>query len=817
MDSSLPSQKQILMLKGWLIVVLFFPTALFAQQYTLSGNISCKKEPDAVKHLELILVETQQKTTADENGNFIFTAVDSGTYTLYLFKLGYHTISKTIVLNKHSVHNIELTALEQELGALTVKAKKDNEFGITRLHAIEGTNIYSGKKNEVIVMEDVNANLATNNSRQIFAKVPGLNIWENDGAGLQLGIGGRGLNPNRVSNFNTRQNGYDISADALGYPESYYSPPSEGIRQIEIVRGAASLQYGTQFGGLINFRMKKGPQDKVLELTSRQTVGSFGLFNSFNSVGGSKKKWNYYAFHQYKTGNGWRPNAQFKTHTTYVQLNHQFNKRLSMSAEYTHLSYIAHQPGGLTDALFEDNPRQSIRERNWFRVNWNLAALKFNYRLNEKAEFESMFFGLLAGRDALGYLGLISRSDPFQERDLLTDQYRNIGNETKYIQRYTLVDEHVSAFLIGSRYYRGHTKRKQGNASSGSDASFSYLNPNDLEHSSYVFPSNNIAIFAENIFQLSSKFSLTPGLRFETIFTSADGYFKEELRNRADSVIFSATYNDKRENERAFLLAGIGASYKPNNKVEYYANVSQNYRSINFNDMRIVNPNFRVDNNLKDESGYSADIGMRGNIKGLFNYDLSIFMIHYNDRIGEVLATDSTTFLPYRLRTNISDSKNYGVESFFEINLSRLFGFKNAKHLFFLFNNLSWMDARYLNSKEAAFENKKVELVAPLLLKSGISWKRKDLKISWQYAYTAEHFTDATNAEFTANAVNGMVPAYYIVDLSAQYQFKRLTFSAGLNNLTNNIYFTRRASGYPGPGIIPSDGRNFYLTAAIKL
>ena len=84
---------------------------------------------------------------------------------------------------------------------------------------------------------------------------------------FQLGIGGRGLSPNRNSNFNTRQNGYDISADALGYPESYYTPPAESIERIEVVRGAASLQFGTQFGGMLNFRFKKGPQDKNLNYT----------------------------------------------------------------------------------------------------------------------------------------------------------------------------------------------------------------------------------------------------------------------------------------------------------------------------------------------------------------------------------------------------------------------------------------------------------------------------------------------------------------------------------------------------------------------
>jgi Fe(3+) dicitrate transport protein len=54
------------------------------------------------------------------------------------------------------------------------------------------------KKTEVINMKNINANLASNNTRQIYARIPGLNIWEYDRGGLQLGIGGRGLSPKPV-------------------------------------------------------------------------------------------------------------------------------------------------------------------------------------------------------------------------------------------------------------------------------------------------------------------------------------------------------------------------------------------------------------------------------------------------------------------------------------------------------------------------------------------------------------------------------------------------------------------------------------------
>ena len=145
---------------------------------------------------------------------------------------------------------IDLTAPEIEIAfdfqrnntynfeEIAVTRKKTNSFFIRRMKAIEGDILTQGKKTEVISLETIDANKATNSSRQIFARVPGLNIWESDGSGLQIGLGGRGLNPSRNVNFNTRQNGYDISADALGYPESYYTPPSEAVEEIQMIRGA---------------------------------------------------------------------------------------------------------------------------------------------------------------------------------------------------------------------------------------------------------------------------------------------------------------------------------------------------------------------------------------------------------------------------------------------------------------------------------------------------------------------------------------------------------------------------------------------------
>ncbi|MFA9290719.1 MAG: TonB-dependent receptor, partial [Solirubrobacteraceae bacterium] len=62
------------------------------------------------------------------------------------------------------------------------------------------------------------------------------------------------------------------------------------------------------------------------------------------------------------------------------------------------------------------------------------------------------------------------------------------------------------------------------------------------------------------------------------------------------------------------------------------------------------------------------------------------------------------------------------------------------------------------------------------------------------------------------DGVSGSIPSYYVADVSTSYKWNKFKLEAGVTNFTNNSYFTRRATGYPGPGIIPSENRMIYAT-----
>ena len=127
------------------------------------------------------------------------------------------------------------------------------------------------------------------------------------------------------------------------------------------------------------------------------------------------------------------------------------------------------------------------------------------------------------------------------------------------------------------------------------------------------------------------------------------------------------------------------------------------------------------------------------------------------------------------------------------------------------------MSSEYINSDIPGVEGKKVEFVPELNFKTGIKFGYRNFTTYIQYSYLSEQFSDSSNATLSnLSGVIGMIPAYDIFDLSISYGLNRFKIESGFNNLLNKRYFSRRATGYPGPGIIPSPPRNLYLTIELK-
>ncbi|HLB08194.1 MAG TPA: carboxypeptidase regulatory-like domain-containing protein, partial [Gemmatimonadaceae bacterium] len=332
--------------------------------------------------------------TTDASGNYALANVAAGAWVLTFQHDSLMTRQVSVtVRDRAAIVDVVLrapAASPEQLEPVVVTARRAAPATIGSLPDVRGTEIFAGKKTESVQVDSLPMNASQDVSRQLFARIPGANISESASSGFPSnGIGFRGLNPVQSVEMNVRQDGVNIVADLYGYPETYYTPPAEAVERVDLVRGSSSLQFGPQFGGVIDYVLRDGTPDSALAVKARETGGSFGMLNSYLSLEGGKKNWTYFAYGQYRHQNGWRPNSDVSQVTAAGKVTYRPAEKLSLGLSYSMLRNQIHMPGGLDDADFRENARASFRSRNWLASPWNILALDGGYDLSPNTRLTS--------------------------------------------------------------------------------------------------------------------------------------------------------------------------------------------------------------------------------------------------------------------------------------------------------------------------------------------------------------------------------------------------------------------------------------------
>ncbi|QMW00717.1 TonB-dependent receptor [Spirosoma foliorum] len=697
------------------------------------------------------------------------------------------------------------------LNAVTVKGARS--IVVETLPEIHGTYLMGGKRSEVIRLSEIDANVAEKNPRQIFARIPGVFVYDMDGTGNQVNISTRGLDPHRSWENNIRQNGVITNSDMYGYPASHYSPPMESMERIEFVRGMGSLQYGAQFGGMLNYITKKADTTRRFGFETINSVGSYGLRSTYNAIGGRIGKWTYYAYYYRRHSDGYRQNSNSDSQAQFGSLQFQASKSVGISAELGRSTYTYHIPGPLTDAMFAQDPRQSSRSRNYFNPDIYIPSLKLNWKISDRTSVLWTNSAVLGARnsvqlDALAtVLDTINRATgQYRARQVDIDNFNSYTTEARILHRYKLGGI-GGALAAGVQLMSTDLHRRQlGVGTTASDFDLTLTAPfkRDLH-----FRTKNFAAFAENHFYLTDRLTVSPGIRVESGTTEMRGTI---------SYYDNATL--PRDISHHFALLGINGQYKLSNEVKLYGGWAQAYRPVVFKDIIPASVYERIDNNLKDAYGYNAEFGLEGRWQGL-HVNVTVFDLLYRNRLGTVLLTNPDgDGVNYILRTNIGDSRSTGVEALLETQL-----FRSEKLLISGFTSTAFNNARYINGRvSTGTENRnvtgnQVESAPRWTSRNGLTARYGTASLTIQYSYVAQTFSDALNTAVpSANGAVGPVPAYSLVDLNGTWRIKRLlTIRGSINNLLNQQYFTKRPTFYPGPGVWPSDGRSAQITVGLNL
>jgi Fe(3+) dicitrate transport protein len=665
--------------------------------------------------------------------------------------------------------------------------------------------------------------IAEKTGRQLFSEIPGAMIYDMDGSGNQVNMAIRGLDPHRSWEFNIRQNGLVTNSDIYGYPASHYSMPLEAIQSIEIAKGTAALQYGAQFGGMINYTLKS-PSLKKIHYEGQHNTGSFGLLSTYHSLSGTLGKVQYFSYIHYRQSSGYRDNAESKASAFHGRIIYTPNSRLSITAELSNSQYLYHVPGPLGLEQFLSNPQQSSRSRNYFQPNIYLPGITIQYRPNSLSTLSFVISSILGQRNSVLFEGFSNKKDTinaltnsFANRTVDIDQFHSYTSELRYKRLYYL-GNFRSSLAVGLRGFNNTMWRRQlGEGTTGSDFDLT-VEPNSFKRD-LKYHSQSLAFSLENAFYLTKQWSLSPGFRYEIGNTDAYG-----------TISYLPSDSIPRRIDHRLPALGLATEYRSrSNNGVLSGGICQAHRPVIFKDIIPGSSLERTAQNLQDARGYNAEIGYqrtlgnhwfipttheghKGGLQKLsLQYTITAFQTQYNHRMGNWVLFDSVNAVNYIRKTNIGNSRTRGIECLLKFSVHNA----KRKQIVSITSATALQQAKYqqataaISGKNVDISGNFVEGVPTVIQRTQATYNGEHIQFSILHSFVGSQFSDAVNTvNINSNGSIGKVPSYGLIDINFIYSLsEHFQIRGGVNNLLNRSYYTKHPTMYPGPGIWPSDGR----------
>ncbi len=220
-----------------LSVFLFFASVLSAQTVlkgTISDSVSGEKLPGVI-----ISIDSTHTAMSDIDGHYTIQVPAGGNKVMFTF-LGYTTITQKFNSKGDTVYiNPKLHSLEQEINPVVVTA------------SMYGKNIARENVSMEVLKTKTIENTGATQVDEAMNNVPGVNVTYDGQANIR---GGSGWTYGAGSRVLVLIDGLpELTADAGDVKWDFL--PIEQVQQVEVIKGASSVQYGSSaLDGVINLR-----------------------------------------------------------------------------------------------------------------------------------------------------------------------------------------------------------------------------------------------------------------------------------------------------------------------------------------------------------------------------------------------------------------------------------------------------------------------------------------------------------------------------------------------------------------------------------
>ncbi|MTI32200.1 TonB-dependent receptor family protein [Xanthovirga aplysinae] len=805
--------------------------------YSISGYVTtADKAEDPIIGATVILMVDQkilEAQTTNKEGFFQMLVPKQEGLILKIAYLGFKAYQEPIEFNNQPLR-IRLEESWIDLSPIQIIGGADGNF-----KRIPG-EAFKIESKEIKLMSPIG-------TQEVLDFIPGITAYSDDGFGnSRLSIGIRGLDPRRSARVLIMEDGIPIQPAPYMYPNVYYNPPIERLDEIEVIKGSAGIQFGPQtMGGIINYVTRR-PREEFGGM-SQITFGTNGYLSAYAEIGGWGTK-NIQPELQilYKRGDGFRENNAFEqfngTFKTLLKLNEQKDLyiKYNINHEFSEATYT-----GLTEWSYQYMPEFNPKDNDEFTVFRNALDLIYKNQINKNLIGVTKIYGSIFSRDwwreddmyikasSLGAwlegkevdeitkpnanLDLVRVGNGKSNYGILREFYvSGVDHTYDFSHRLFNFNAHLNAGAkIHSEYYKEDFKLGDS--------------PTDRQGAWYETADPSLPDGPENRIALKGAKSL----RFRTLAGSAylqeTIHFNDKLSLRVgsrfeafdQSVIDRLNRSTYRSKSTFILLPGIGFNYEMGS-YNLFGGIHRGFTpptSAAINLPFISTSDEEVGIDLEAEKSTNYELGLRGS-KGILGFETSAF---YMDITDIVTPARSTVFL------ELGNISTYGLEIASQLKVSEKITWLPDLHLAYSYleskvnNGLmeSHINAYLPDDAETVVvdvSGNKIPYTPKHSLNLGLS---KDFAFGFSlrldFRYIDEVYTDYENldqaflntATITDNGGNtypylgnvgnaGIVPAYYIFDLSASYAIRNnWKIKANVKNLLDEVYIGSRLHSHP--------------------
>jgi Fe(3+) dicitrate transport protein len=762
-----------------------------AQENHAAGQIEGRilnEQGEPLAGANILIDQTTTGTTSDLTGRFVLTTLPYGDYRLVVSYVGYQP----------KLIDVQLTPG----GPVRLEVVLSRKFDMPQIELIgsrpERFERVPGSASLITTQEI--SQVAGVSSHEVFRRISGLHAVEEEGLGLRANIGIRGLDPDKSRTVLMLEDGIPVALAPYGEPEMYYTPSMDRMASVEVVKGSGSILFGPQtFGGVINYLTADPPASPTTTVHMRGGQGGFfvGRVGYGTTVGNAGLQVNYLR----RQGNNigiidFALNdltAKFKLVTGERSV---LGLKVGAYDEVSNSTYI-----GLSQAMYDSGnfdfvhlaPDDELRVRRYsisatqdvyFSDQLRLRTTAYGYTTTRNWSRQDFDNSPVAGREYIRTLGNTSvPGGAIYFRDLTGNRNRQFevaGVEPRLTANFATGDvRHELDAGMRYLYERAFEQRINGRVISPTSG-----NLRDDE----IRTGHAVSSYIQNKIAFTDRFSVTPGVRFESFW-----YSREILRlNNSDTEVTS-------DDHLLELIPGLGLNYVLGQGSSIFAGIHRGFGPPRVKDAISATGQSEE---LDAERSWNMEIGTRSRLSPYVSVELTGFWLDFSNQVIPVSESSGGQGVPNATGlTNGGATRHYGIESGLTIDSMRLFSddfrarFKGT---------FTWTQATFSNDRFVLSGGERVNVkgntlpYAPEYLFNGVVdlFMPAGIEAGIGATWIGRQFGDVLNTESgSLNGRQGPIASYLVLDARASWKLpavEGLSLSIAVKNLLDERYIVSR-------------------------